>query len=247
MYHPYKNGYSVLPALEKLEEDPFDKDDLYSYYLSEKRKALKYQRVLLYHGINYGILDAFSNFIIEHGPSWVKPPFTLSNVAMQVQEDIAIHRIKDGKDWLAATHICFPSSWEPIDKIGKPLSEIHKPIPGMNLNNNYKLAEMACDKGPFRRFVWSPIYERKINYHPKNEKKKFDKDNPFILVKVEKQITYPLPKVDAFVFILRQYLVEPNLLYLLNACKSMTEEQKRYKDIGPELIEYLEYYCGDKL
>lgn len=235
-YHPYKQGYNVLPALEKLEEKPFDKDIFYNHYIEEKRKALKTQKVFLYQDCDHRILYALKDFVKENAP-WVEAPYTLNNIAMQVQEDIAIHRIRDGRDWLAATHICFPSGWRPEKKIGRPLNEIHAPIPGMNLNNGYKLAEAASQRGPFRRFVWSPIYERKINFHPDLPKKPFDSNNPVILVKVEKQITWPLPELNAFFFILRQYIVEPDLPALFKACDEMNDDERRYKGVTQDAID----------
>ena len=239
MYHPYKKGYSVLPQLEKLEESPFEMDFNYDYYIDEKKKAIRSQKVHLINNCDHNIFYYLEEFVKEHA-NWVNPPYTLNNIAMQLQEDIAIHRIKDGRDWLAATHICFPSSWRPEKKIGKPLSEIHAPIPGMSLDNSYKLAEMATQKGPFRRFVWSPIFERKINFHPSLPKAKFQKENPFVMVKVEKQITWPLPQFNAFIFILRQYLVQPVLSDLYAACVKMTQEQKQYKGVDQDFIDHME-------
>ena len=238
MYHPYKKGYSVLPALEKLEENPFHIDVFYDHYIKEKKKALKRQKVHLFQECDHKILFALEDFVKEYADN-VDPPYTLHNVAMQLQEDIAIHRIKDGRDWLAATHVCFPSGWRPEQKIGKPLDEIHAPIPGMNLKNGYRIAEASVKNGPFRRFVWSPVYERKINFHPDLSKKQFDINNPTILVKVEKQITWPLPELNAFFFILRQYIVEPELPDLLKACEEMDDNQKRYKGVTNEFISYM--------
>ena len=240
MYHPYKKGYSTLPQLEKLEECPFHIDIHYEHYISEKRKALTSQKVHLFHECDHKILFALEDFVKKYANN-VDPPYTLHNIAMQVQEDIAIHRIKDGRDWLAATHICFPSSWWPEQKIGRPLAEIHAPIPGMNLKNSYRMAEASTKSGPFRRFVWSPIFENKINFHPSLPKKQFDIDNPKVYVKVEKQITWPMPEFDAFIFILRQYIVEPEPLPLLEACLGMTEDQKEYKGVTQKLINYLSY------
>ena len=237
MYHPYKKGYNVLPSLEKLEEEPFGRDVFYKHYIEEKRKALLTQKVFLLNNINNEIFSAFADFIQEHGPDWIDPPYTLANVAMQVQEDIAIHRIEDGRDWLAATHICFPSGWRPEEKIGRPLDEIHEPIPGMNLSNGYRLAEAASQRGPFRRFVWTPIYEYKINFHPDLPKKPFDRKNPLVYVKVEKQITWPVPELGAFFFILRQHVIEPDLQKLFKACDEMDEDQKAYKGVTQELID----------
>jgi len=239
--HVYKNGYSTLPQLEKLEGSPFHFDFNYDYYIEEKRKAVRSgQKVHLLHNCDHKILFGLEDFIKQHA-EWVNPPYTLQNIAMQVQEDMAIHRVKDGRDWLAATHICFPSSWRPEQKVGRPLAEIHSPIPDMNLENSYKIAEACTKSGPFRRWVWTPVFEEnKINYHPSLPKKKFDIKNPNIYVKVEKQITWPLPEFNAFIFILRQYIVRPEIEYLYEACNDMNEKQRQYKGVTKEFLEYME-------
>lgn len=239
MYHPYKSKYSVRPQLEKLTDPAFHFDFDYDYYIDEKRKALTSQKVHLFHECDHKILYHLEEFVKEHAP-WVNPPYSLHNIAMQVQEDIAIHRVKDGKDWLAATHICFPSSWRPEEKIGKSFAEIHSPVPGMDLRSSYKIAQACTKSGPFRRFVWSPIFENKINFHPNLPKAKFNPDNPYVIVKVEKQITWPLPQFDAFIFLLRQYLVAPDLKCLYRTCSAMDKDQKKYKGIEQNFLDWME-------
>jgi hypothetical protein len=243
MYHPYRDGYSVLPALKKLREPPFCVDDDLDRYLSEKRQANQTQRVFFEHEMDAEIYDAFASFVEQEGPPHLTPPYTLPSVAMQVQEDIAVHRIKDGHDWLAAAHVCFPSDWRPEEKIGKPLREIHAPVPGMNANASYKLAETMVHHGPFMRFVWSVIHEDRINFHPDQPRRSFDPANPIVFVKVERQITWGFPAWGAALFLLRQFIIPPpkvDLPALAAACVNMNEAQRRYKGIGDELITWLQ-------
>lgn len=238
--HPYQKGYSVLPQLEKLDQSPFVRDENYDHYIAEKKKACENQQVYLSNNtfLLSRVLTRLQDIVKEHA-DWVKKPYTFSNIAMQLQEDIAVHSAFNGRDCLEATHICFPSSWRPEEKIGKPLSEIHASIPGINLDNSYKIAELASKQGPFQRFVWSPIFEDKINFHPDLPKAEFNPKKPFIKVKVEKQITYPLPELGCFLFILRQYIVDPILPDLYKACAGMTDEQKKYKGIKDNFLQYL--------
>jgi hypothetical protein len=50
--------------------------------------------------------------------------------SLLVQEDLILMR-KDQNGWrLVAGSLCFPSSWALIEKFGKPLQEIHAPVPG---------------------------------------------------------------------------------------------------------------------
>ena len=239
---PYKDGYSVLPRLMKLEDDPlFQKDENYDHFLAEKKKAVKHQQCFLEHDITNEIYGRISSFIIEKA-DWVCPS-TFDNLAMQLQEDIAIHRIKDGRDWLAACHICFPSGWRPEDKIGRPLDEIHIPIPGMNLNGGLKLAETMVNHGPFYRYVWSPVFDsfskRRINYHPCQPTVEFDPRMPRLHLKVERQITYGFPDIGAALFVMRQDLLHPAKIdfpSLHHALSEMTDEEKAYKGVTDDLL-----------
>jgi hypothetical protein len=243
VFHPYKQGYSVLPALQKLEGPPFLVDEDRDHFLAEKQKALRTQQVFLEEQMDPKVYVAFAEFMAEHGPAHLtetqSQPDCLNHYAMQVQEDIAIHRIQGGRDWLAAMHVCFPSSWRPEEKIGKSFAEIHAPVPGMNLRQSTKLAETMVHRGPFQRFVWSPIYEWKINYHPDQEKQDFAPDKPVVYVKVERQVIWGLPKVDAAIFLIRQFVVQPDLRSLYVACEGMNSAEREYKGVTTELLEYL--------
>jgi hypothetical protein len=206
VYHPYKSGYSLLPQLKKVSFDNIflvtaDKDR----YLEEKKKSLTTQNCFLEHGITPEIYETVCRFIVEHYPDNLEEPYNFCNLAMQIQEDLAIHRISDDNDWLAATHICLPSSWNPEEKLGKNFNQIHEPIPGMNLSNSRKLIEAAIYHGPYERFVWGLIYENELNYHPSIQRRPFDKNNPTFFVKVERQIMAGLPEHKSMLFILRQF------------------------------------------
>ena len=80
--HVYKNGYSTLPQLEKLEGSPFHFDFNYDYYIEEKRKAVRSgQKVHLLHNCDHKILFGLEDFIKQHA-EWVNPPYTLQNIAI---------------------------------------------------------------------------------------------------------------------------------------------------------------------
>lgn len=54
----------------------------------------------------------------------------LAAASMLVQEDLILMR-RDDNGWrLAAGSLCFPSSWSLLEKFGKPLQQIHAPVPG---------------------------------------------------------------------------------------------------------------------
>lgn len=248
MYHPYKEGYSLLPKLKRIgKEDVFQPtlDDMW-YYREQKKEAVKHQCVYVEKHCSDEIKKDVIFFINDYYPHALAQPHILSVMAMQIQEDLIIHRMDDERDWMALGHICFPSGWEPQYKVGKPLAQIHAPIPGMRLDNSRKLVEAMTTAGPFERFVWSVIFEDRINGHPRKAKKNFDPDNPEVWVKVERQVTVPFPEHRAALFVLRQYILEERELdkpALAKALKEMTPEQRSYKGVErhfDDLVNHLE-------
>lgn len=233
MYHAYLEGYSVLPKLKKLTGNIFQNYDLENF-LSEKREAQEKQECFLEHKMSPEIYEAAVAFILEHCPHPLAEPYTFDNLAMQVCEDLIIHRLNETTDWLAATHVCFPSGWRPEENIGKPLIKIHEPVVGMNLKTSRKMIETMVFHGPFERYVWSVLFEPRINGHPRKSKKPFDPQNPQIWVRVERQVTWGLPELSAALFVLRQHLIPEDELdkpALVRALMEMSPEHREYKGL----------------
>ncbi len=231
MFHAYLEGYSVLPKLKKLTGNIFQSHDL-EKFLAEKQTAMETQKCQLEYNMSPEIYEAAISFIREHCPHQLVGPYTFGNLAMQVCEDLIIHRLDETTDWLAATHVCFPSGWRPEENIGKPLIEIHKPVVGMNLKTSRKLIETMVFHGPFERYVWSVLFEPRINGHPSRPKKPFSPENPQIWVRVERQITWGLPELSAALFVLRQHLIPEDELdkpALIKALEEMSPEHLAYK------------------
>lgn len=236
-YDIYKKGYSVLPKLNKLGNEPiFIKNDTFDYK-SEKQKAIKNQKCFFEHEMSNEIYDEVCNFIYKQTNNNLN---TFEKMCLDLQEDLAIHRVENEKDWLSSCHICFPSGWLPEEKIGKSFKQIHQTIPEFNLKSSYNLAKSMVYSGPFVRYVWSPVYEKKINFHPLLSSKKFDIDDPFVYIKIERQITIGFPKLKCALFVIRQEMQE-NIDYksLYKSCCDMSEEQKNYKGISKEFLSWL--------
>lgn len=240
----YKNGYNTLPNLTKLMPDEvFEKNNPDSVDLQEEKKeSLKNQNFFVEHKNNTEFYEICSKWILDYYPTKLKSSSYL-DIAKETNEDFLIHRIEDNKDWLSSAHVCFASHWRPEDKIGKSFEEIHQPVP-MNLKNSSKLVNAMIHGGIFERFVWSVIYEKKYNFHPRLIHKNFDPKNPQVLIKVERQVTVGFSKHNFCLFILRQYLVEEKDIdkkLLANVVENMTPEQKKYKGLEDSglLLEYL--------
>lgn len=46
-----------------------------------------------------------------------------------VQEDLCVIQVTDGVPLFTAAVVCFPSRWRLADKIGRPLADVHGPVP----------------------------------------------------------------------------------------------------------------------
>lgn len=236
--HVYKKGYSVLPGLNKFTGSPFVKNEK---LVTARQSAAKTQKVFFEHDIDDAIYQPICRYIASESNQVYQ---SFPQLAWNLSEDVIIHRIADNKDWMAAGHICLPSGWNPEEKIGKPLEEIHKPVPGMR-NNHFKLVEAMVYSGPFLRYVWSVVFDDNVNHHPSIDKKKFNPIlNSEIYVKVEEQITIGFPEIKAALFVLRQNILKSDEIDysdLYEACVAMNDEQRKYKGVSDELIIHLKH------
>ena len=53
----------------------------------------------------------------------------LDEAGRGVQEDLCVLVLRDGAAHLDAASLCFPSYWRLADKIGRPLTDVHRPVP----------------------------------------------------------------------------------------------------------------------
>jgi hypothetical protein len=76
-----------------------------------------------------GHADAASEARSQHAGGDVDEP-PLKAASLLVQEDLVLMR-RGEEGWrLAAASLCFPSSWSLAEKFGRPLQDIHTPVPG---------------------------------------------------------------------------------------------------------------------
>ena len=109
----------------------------------------------------------------EGGQPRTLPP--LHAASMLVQEDLILMR-KGQDGWrLAAGSLCFPSSWSLTEKFGKPLHEIHEPVPAFGPGTrmaeliNRMFDNLAADQ-PVQRCNWS-IQAGTDLYHPLSDRR----------------------------------------------------------------------------
>ena len=238
---PYRKGYNLLPGLEKLKLPIFEVNERERFISLKKEEILK-QECFFESEMESNIYDIVCDFIISNYP--IKISGTFSELALQMREDLVIHRISSEKDWLASGHICFPSGWDPALKIGRSFLEIHRPIPGMRLSNSRKLVEAMVYSPPFERYVWGLIFEDRVSGHPNYVKKSFDPEFPKLWVKYERQVVVGFPDILSSLFSICQYLIPEDQIdksALRSSLELMTIDQRVYKGLNNNFEELLLY------
>jgi hypothetical protein len=194
------------------------------------------------------------------GEVWdlARPPLHPLNVAGRlVQEDLCLLQSADGPFRLTAASLCSPARWRLAEKIGRPLSAVHEPVPGY--------AEALA--GPVDRFfaalkpgrvVW------RLNWGILDDPAPFQPVAPpptatitdenageRLWLRVERQTLRRLPETGAVVFTIRTYITPLGRAIRAPAAaaelgsliREMPEDMRRYKHIAaiaPALLAWLD-------
>jgi hypothetical protein len=146
------------------------------------------------------------------------PP--LKAASLLVQEDLILMRKGDDGWRLAAGSLCFPSSWTLSEKFGRPLHEIHRPVPGFGPDTrNNELINRMFDRlhQPVLRFNWS-IQAGDALYHPLSHEGRVERAETrpsrfgnadlaaAAFIRVERQTLRKLPESGDILFTIRIHL-----------------------------------------
>lgn len=188
------------------------------------------------------------------------------HLGAQLQEDVAVIRSENDRDWIALLHLCAPNHWSAEEKIGRSFFETHAPVPGIERINRAasSFVDAMIDKGPFVRFVWGLASDDRLNHHPEPPpgrdpvqwhgrafRERSSNEAPFYL-RVERQITWGLPAERAAVFLIRTYFVDGREIRasaaessaLRSALASMTPESRVYKGVAGQMDSILAWLDG---
>ncbi|MBZ9908411.1 DUF3445 domain-containing protein [Mesorhizobium sp. BR115XR7A] len=141
--------------------------------------------------------------------------------SLLVQEDLILMRRGEDGWRLAAGSLCFPSSWSLVEKFGKPLQQIHEPVPGFGpgtrpadlINRMFDgLQGQAVE-----RYNWS-IQSGDALYHPLSNIERIDRATSrptrfpdgdvktHAFIRVERQTLRKLPASRDILFTIRIHL-----------------------------------------
>jgi dimethylamine monooxygenase subunit A len=181
------------------------------------------------------------------GDSFLAKEFGLAEMALQVQEDIALVRVQNGQDKLVFTHICASSHWAPADKIGQSFFDIHVSVPHFEAVNNVasRLMQQCLIKGPFVRFVWGIENSDRLNQHPiVADKRPVDPRLPLYL-RTERQVLLGFPAKGMLLFTIlvqHQKWEEADKTGLRESLLSMTPEDREYKGLTKDFEKLTNFY-----
>lgn len=171
----------------------------------------------------------------------------LALASLLVQEDLVLMRKKPSGWNLVAASLCFPSSWNLAEKFGKPLHDIHQPVPGANERLDPMITRIFDNLKtdlPVWRENWS-IYADDELRHSTGENSRY-KDGEYgksdepAFIRREYQTLHRLPESQDILFTIK-ILVEPLSVleeqdnpgeiasHLLKQIDALSEAQKAYK------------------
>ena len=140
----------------------------------------------------------------------LEPAPALWTAARLVQEDLVLMRRSEAGWRLAAASLSFPSSWRLREKIGRPIHEVHAPVPGFGggTRNAELIARMFDNLRPelgMIRWNWS-LYGDDALHHPhESPPKRFGggAKAEHVFLRVERQTLRKLPVSGDIVFTIR--------------------------------------------
>ncbi len=135
----------------------------------------------------------------------------LGTVGRLVQEDLCIlERSEDaGEHVMTGAVLCFPSAWTLAQKIGKPMTRIHKPVTEYTTDVGKRVQRLfdGIKAGrPMWRFNWLPTDDTAL-FRPKLEFADKVRRDGLPYLRSERQTLMRLPVSGAVVFGIHTYLV----------------------------------------
>ena len=154
----------------------------------------------------------------------------LLGAAVHVQEDLCVLQKQGDEHILTAAVMCFPSSWDVRQKIGRSIASIHEPVPQFSdvSHTVERMLSAIRVEQPLGRANFL-IYTDPELHQPRGEG--IDKPiapNALRYIRVERQTFRRLPETLAVVFAIHSYVVSESYL--------SKEEHALLASFKPELL-----------
>ncbi len=274
---PFVIGLKPLPDDDFLIVDEdlpsylHEKRELYARSFDEvfmaKESTLDAQRTVLgtildclrkHHGQQFRITDtdvrlAKDNSLLCAPDEWSQTP--LAGAALCVQDDLVLMQNSPQGWHLAAASLCFPSSWNLAQKFGKPMREIHHPVPlsPIMANRIDRIFDNLKPGTPVWRANWSLESDGELRQErpEKLRGENYDKLSGEIWFRSEYQTLHKLADFNHILFTIRiatgtldEFLQEADgrakMAALASQYAAMSHEELAYKGIqqGAERLRF---------
>lgn len=173
----------------------------------------------------------------------------LVEAALHVQEDLVLMRESPDGYILAAACVCFPTGWNLVEKIGRPMQSIHQPVPGLNDRIGAPIDRFFRNLKPGKkveRFNWG-LYDSDTLFQPGWWRRDRSVDRSItaenigerIFFRVERQTLQRLPNASDILFTIRIFNnslseiceSQDRAARLLNGIETMGADMQRYKSL----------------
>jgi hypothetical protein len=189
------------------------------------------------------LAKSFGHLVAEEGLSAAQQ---LVRLGEQWEPDFLLLRtVSDGKIRLLAGCVCFPSSWSLEEKIGRPIEEIHEPVPGLNTAIGPQIYRFLSKLRPgtaWLRSNWGLSRSPELNQHPVRRLPRLDErvEPNEVWMRVEDQALVALPVTGGILFGIRianhpftEILKDRSLSSrFVRALETMPEAVAQYKGIA---------------
>lgn len=241
---PVEAPFRMRPNLEKLDvQTPalLLRDELADVYLRERSKVLATHSDRAVVGQADAAVLARIRALATTGESK-----GAAAGASALQEDFVI--LKQEAETLHTEYlsVCFPSRWDPREKLGLDFSAIHAPVADNQLLQaaGPNLMTLAFMKQPMLRHVWLISPSASLDQHPdKNEAwwaEAIADASPLLprlYFRVERQTTWPLPQFQRAVFFIRVMMCQ--LLDVLSVGAGRASElAATLRSMTPAIVAY---------
>ncbi len=138
------------------------------------------------------------------------PDQPLLTLGRLVQEDLCLME-RQGEEYdLTGGILCFPASWSLRQKLGRPLTGIHDPVPVYDADVAKRVARLFDAIRP-EQALWRMnylTYDDFVLHQPRVEGDKRPQPTDHVFIRCERQCLLRLPVTQAVVFTIHTYVVD---------------------------------------
>lgn len=218
-----------LPGIVPLEdEDWLLQDDAYAGQMA-RRDALIAERLDEVHALLPSALPAarelYALVLASLGPGFdlratdatrpdgvvvpLEPDNPLKTLGRLVQEDFCLMEAAGDEHLLSGAILCFPASWTLAQKIGRPLTAIHEPVPPYD-DAIARRVQRLFDAIRPEQVLWRMnylSYDDPELFQPRLEGQRRPRPVHHVYLRVERQCLRRLPVTRAVVFSIHSYVM----------------------------------------